>query len=135
MNIVRGTTDEIASLKIGDILYNFDGNRRVYRRNEAGIASGGPIYQDHFEAVPIIGETKVSWILKRYDAKVNKKNLSSVCQFADRGFFTESAMIADIWLHEHRYKIAKEVERAGVDHLKEVARIIGYVAVTNGVGK
>lgn len=122
----RGSPEEIASLKVGDTLYNFDGNRRTYKRDDTGRASGGPIYEKHFEPAKIVGFTKVSWIMDRYDAKVNKKTLESVCQYAERGYFTKSAMEADIWLHDHRHKIAREVERAGVDHLKEIARIIGY---------
>lgn len=128
----RGTPGEIAALKVGDTLYNFDGNRRTYRRDDAGRASGGPIYERHFEPVTIVGDTKVSWIMDRYDAKVNKKTLESACPFAERGYFTKSAMEADIWSHDHRHKIAQEVARTGVDQLKEIARILGYAALSNG---
>lgn len=119
---MRGTPEEIAALKIGDTLYNFDGNRRVY---QPGLR-GGTIYEKHFEAVKIVGETKLSWVMDRSGAKVNKKTLDSSCQFADRGYFTASAMETDIWLHEHRHRIVREVERVGIEHLKEIARIIGY---------
>jgi hypothetical protein len=121
----RGTPEEIAALKVGDTLYNFDGNRRTYR---PGLGSGGPIYEKHFEAVKIEGETKQSWVMARYGAKVNKKTLDSKTEFADRGYFTKSAMEADIWMHEHQHKIVREVERAGLEQLREIARIIGYDA-------
>lgn len=120
----RGTPEEIAALKVGDVLYNFDGNRRTYQK---GI-SGGPIYEKHFEAVKIVGETKQSWVMDRYATKVNKKTLASAMQFADRGYFTRSAMEADIWSYCHRHKIIREVERATLEQLQEIARIIGYTA-------
>lgn len=123
--IYRGSPAEITALKPGDTLYSFDGNRRSHDRSKVG---GGPIYELHFAPAVIVGETKVSWIMDRYDAKVNKKTLESVCQFAERGYFTKSAMEADIWSHHHRHKIASEVGRIGVDQLKEIARIIGYNA-------
>lgn len=118
----RGTAQEIGALRVGDILYNFDGNRRVY----ADGMRGGPIYEKHFAQHIIVGETKVSWLVGPSFIKVNKKNLTSSCQFADRGYFTKSGMDADIWFNEHRYKIVRGVERAGLEQLKEIARIIGY---------
>jgi hypothetical protein len=120
----RGKPEEIAALKVGSVLYNFDGNRRTYQPG----MSGGPIYEKHFAPATIVGETKVSWIMDLYDAKVNKKTLESKTEFADRGYFTKSAMEADIWSHHHRYKIVREVERAGLEQLREIARIIGYQA-------
>lgn len=120
----RGTPEEIAALKIGDTLYHFDGNRRTYLK---GITSG-PVYSKHFEAVQIVGDTKLSWIMDRYSAKVSKKALESAMHYADRGYFTKSAMEADIWLHHHRHKIAREVETANVTQLQEIARIVGYRA-------
>lgn len=118
----RGTPSEIASLKIGDTLYNFDGNRRSY---QPGV-SGGPIYEKHFLGVEIIGETKQSWIMDLYRTKVSKKTLQSAMHFADRGYFTKSGMEADIWLHNHKHRIVRAVEGASIDQLKEIARIIGY---------
>jgi hypothetical protein len=60
--------------------------------------------------------------------KVNKKTLKSAMHYADRGYFTETGMKNDIWSHEHRHKIAREVAGACVEHLREIARIIGYRA-------
>jgi hypothetical protein len=119
---MRGTPEEIAALKVGDTLYNFDGNRRSY---QPGLG-GAPIYERHFEPVKIVGETKQSWIMDRYQTKVSKKTLDSPCHYADRGYFTKTGMDDDIWLHDHRHKIVRELQRAGTAHLKEVARIIGY---------
>jgi hypothetical protein len=120
----RGTPQEIANLKVGDILYNFDGNRRSY---QPGLG-GAPIYEKHFNSETIVGETKVSWLLGYAGVKVNKKTLDSVLHYADRGYFTKSGMEADIWFNEHRYKIVREVERAGLEQLREIARIVGYAA-------
>jgi hypothetical protein len=120
----RGTQDEIASLNIGDTLYHFDGNRRVYHPDR----HSGPIYERHFELVVIIGETKLSWIMDRYKNKVNKKTLESACQFAERGYFTKAGMDADIWSHDHRHKIIDGVRHVDTERLKEIARILGYDA-------
>lgn len=120
----RGKPEEIASLKVGDILFNFDGNRRAY---QPGLG-GAPIYERHFNPETIVGETKVSWLLGYAKVKVNKKTLDSALHYADRGYFTKSGMEADIWSHDHRYKIVRAVERAGLEQLQEIARIIGYTA-------
>lgn len=123
----RGTPQEISSLRVGDILHNFDGNRRTYRPG----LGGGPIYEKHFQPETIVGETKVSWLVGFAKVKVNKKTLDSAQHYADRGYFTKSGMDADIWFHDHRYKIVREVERAGLEQLQEIARIVGY---SSGIG-
>lgn len=118
-----------AQLKIGDTLYRFDGNRRVYvPHGKDGRASGGPIYREHFEALKIIGENKVSWLLER-GWKANKKSLSSAAaeQYGGRGFFTAEGMEDDIWQHDHKHKIVDRLQRNcdGVT-LRKVAELIGY---------
>jgi hypothetical protein len=122
--MMRGTEEEIAALKIGDVLYNFDSNRRVYRdRSFSG--GGGPIYAEHFTPVEIVGETKNSWVLARYAAKVNKKTLESARAHAERGYFTKSAMADDIWLNERRHKIAEAVRYCdNVNILKTIDRML-----------
>lgn len=125
--IFRGTPEEIAALRVGDILYNFDGNRRSYQPG----FGGAPIYEKHFAPYIIVGETKVSWLLGNHKAKVNKKTLGTSTQFADRGYFTKTAMDADIWFNQHRHKIIREVERTGLEQLREIARIVGYNAAVS----
>jgi len=111
------------TLKIGDTLYRFDGNRRVYGSG----MRGAPIYREHFQPLKIIGENKVSWILEN-NWKAKKKDLSSAraFQFGGRGFFTEEDMEADIWRKDHRYAIRDLLDKAPTDQLKQIAAILGY---------
>lgn len=120
----RGNPEEFALLRVGDILFNFDGNRRSY---DPGFG-GAPIYEKHFRQETIVDETKVSWVVGPGKVKVNKKTLESACHYGDRGYFTKAGMDADIWLHDHKHKIIREVEHIGVEQLKEIARIVGYNA-------
>ena len=55
---------------IGDKVWRFDQNRRVYARDENGKARGGPIWREHWEPLEIIGETTRSWIIGRHGASV-----------------------------------------------------------------
>ena len=114
-------------MKIGDTLYRFDGNRRVYRDRSAS-GGGGPIYREHFEALKIIGENKVSWLLER-GWKAKKSNLTSAAslQYGGCGFFTADGMEDDIWLHDHKHKVRDLFEHASVVQVREVARILGYI--------
>ncbi len=112
-------------LKIGDVLYRFDGNRRVYRGRHSA-----PVYEEHFASHTIVSETPRSWVTDGGGYKVNKKDLScpEAMKFAGRGFFTKAGMEADIWQHVHRHQIERSLSRASVEQLKEVARIVGYEA-------
>jgi hypothetical protein len=111
-----------AMLKIGDTLYRFDGNRRVYRDGQSG-----PIYREHFEPLKIIGENKISWLLER-NWKANKKDLSSAkaWHYGGRGFFTAEGMEDDIWQHDHRHHIRHLFDQASPSQLKQIAEIVGY---------
>lgn len=116
----------MSDLKIGDVLYRFDGNIRVYADKKLG---GGPIYSKHFEPLEIIGETRRSWLLAQ-GWKCDKRTLQSAesMQFGGRGFFTAEGMADDIWQHEHRHKITEAVRRLDVPTLRKVAEMIGYDA-------
>ena len=113
-------------LKIGDTIFRFDGNRRVYRKNDR-IGGGGPIYSEHFEPLKIVGENKVSWLLEQ-GWKANKKSLSSAkaLEYGGRGFFTAEGMKDDIWRYEHRNKIVRLVDQADPAILRQVAELVGY---------
>jgi len=51
---------KLKNLKVGDTVWVFDINRRVYDGNGLGAKI---IYREHFRPVHIIGETSRSWIL------------------------------------------------------------------------
>ena len=116
-------------MQIGDILWRFDSNRRVYRDPTSISGGGGPIYREHFEPLKIISENKVSWILER-GWKVRKSDLKGEAKsfhYGGRGFFTADDMEKDIWSHEHRHKIADMIQRAAtVAQLKQIAELVGY---------
>ena len=113
-------------LVVGDTLYRFDCNRRVYDRTVTG---GAPIYSEHFVAEKIIGETKGCWLTagNYRPAKVNKKTLTVA---ADRwgkiSYFTRAGMEDQIWLHAHKHRIVRLVETSAAKKLREIAAIIGY---------
>lgn len=115
-------------LKIGDTVWRFDGNRRVYRQPGTYSGGGAPIYREHFEPLKIVGETKVSWIMER-GWKANKKTLkgeASSFEYGGRGFFTAEQLEDDIWQHEHRHGIRALFDRASPAQLKQIAAILGF---------
>lgn len=105
--------------KIGDKVWRFDPNRRVYPKDKA--ISGGPIYAEHFWQDTIVGETSRSWLVGGRDwdqIKVPKKNPT--------GIYTDEQKEAEIWEHDHRYRIVKMVQRCTPEQLKQIAKLIGY---------
>lgn len=116
-------------LKVGDTLYRFSANRRVYPKPGTFSGGGAPIYREHFEPLKIIGENKVSWLLEQ-DWKASKRDLKSAAsmQYGGRGFFTAEGMEDDIWQHDHRYKIRDLFDRCSVDTLRQIASLLGYRA-------
>lgn len=108
-------------MKIGDTLYYFNVNRRKYRKPEPGRQYGTIIYAEHFEPMEIVGENKVSWLMK-YGHKAPKKDPES------KGYYTAQGMADNIWAHDHRHKLRDLLDRASPTELREVAKVLGYNA-------
>lgn len=110
-------------MKIGDIIWVFDENRRVY--NKAGI--GGPIWRKHWQEFEVVGETSRSWVVgpNWATSKVpkNRKYHGSHPWFA----FSEEELDEICWYHQNRYEIIRFIERS-LDYKKliEVAKFVGY---------
>jgi hypothetical protein len=97
-------------LKVGDTIYRFDEYRRVYKRDENGRASGGPIYREHFMPVKITGEGPRSW--------------TRCTQPSD--YYTAQSVEDAVFVHCHGYKIRALIDRCNAAELRKIAEIIGY---------
>lgn len=111
-------------MKVGDTIYRFDENRRVYRKVESGGSSGSPIYREHWRQVAITGENRASWLMghpPNYGFRCPKRG-------PHPGFaFTEQEIDDACWLQEHRYSIERAVGRVrDADTLRKVAALIGW---------
>lgn len=119
-------------LNIGDTIYRFDVNRRVYPKGKKGESTGGPIYAEHFEAHTIGSETKHSWLVTDgYGVvKVNKKTMRQASKNGWGGYqwFSAQAMSDNIWRNEHRHNIRIMLDNASPSQLRKVAEILGYEA-------
>lgn len=104
------------AFKIGDKVWRFDGNRRVYVEGNST-----PIYSEHFYQDTIVGETPKSWLIHYGRVKINKKTLE--------GIYTDEQRAAMIWDKQHRYKIVREVQTCSPELLKQIAELIGYKEV------
>jgi hypothetical protein len=128
-------------LKIGDSVWIFDSNHRVYPKPEPGhsYAGGGPIYREHWRERFIIGETSRSWLIgyRRDGTPVHSrikvaKTLPGSIHCSGRGYgpskiaYSWTEVEADVWAHGHRYPIVRMVERCDGETLKQVAALIGY---------
>ena len=92
--------------KVGDTVWVFNENRRIYARDEKGKSlGGGPIWREHWEKGEILSETSRSWVL-RYGEKVPKKGHDP------RKYAFSLADIEDqAFVHENRYRISMAVSR------------------------
>jgi hypothetical protein len=119
-------TKEGGEMKVGDMVYTFDSNHRVYVKNEKGYGVGGPIYSEHFQPVEIIGENEKEFLTSR--GTINKR--SKKLKFGNGWYseiYTEEERAAAIWKNEHVYKLTRAVERCDdITKLKQIAEIVGY---------
>ena len=97
-------------MKIGDRVWLFDGNRRVYDKKFGSL----PIYAEHFYQATISGETSKSWII-HYD-KFSKKTL--------QGIYSDEQKADMIWENNNRYKIIEQIRRCPIEILKRIDNIL-----------
>lgn len=108
--------------KIGDTVYTFDVNRRVYARDEQGKPHGGPIYREHWRPWLIVGEEKRSWIVAYPDGTYPRK-------VSKTSFKTETEVADACWLEVTRYRFSEAVRKCNnVDLLRRAAAVIGFEA-------
>lgn len=103
---------------IGNTVYVFDMNRRVYRKDGVG---AGPIWREHWRPEKVSSETSRSWVTD-HGTKIPKKGHDP------RSFaFSLGQIESQAWVQEHRYKISSMVERC-LDPVKlqQIAEIVGY---------
>jgi hypothetical protein len=100
-------------MKIGDTVWVWDGNVRVYKDK-----GGGPDFRSSFVAHVIFKETRSSWLLDGdgWDAlKVDKKTLElrGANLFGKRRkvFVSPQEIEDDIFVNDYRHRIATAVER------------------------
>lgn len=106
--------DDIA---IGKVVFVRDENTRIYLGR--GREAQGPIERYYYVARLVVGKTRVSWLIGSAAAKVPFRDPSSVYGRLD--------VEDDLWLRQHRYQVAKAVERIKeLDKLREIARLVGY---------
>jgi hypothetical protein len=119
---------QFKDLKIGDSVWLFDYNRRIYKKKD-GFSYGGPIYRYHWYEKKIIGSTKLSWIVNtRFDIKhclkIGKNKIRSHYNI----LLSEQELNDKVWEHDNICGISEAVRKCkDITVLRKVAEIIGYV--------
>lgn len=112
-------------MKIGDIVYIFDFNHRVYPKDNKNFCYG-PIYREHFVERQILGETSRSWLVGFRGGDVTSRCTGKYAKKDCMGLYTLKQVQEACYKHENAYKIAKLVEKVDYTTLKAIASIIGY---------
>ncbi len=119
-------------MKIGDIVWRFDQNRRVYPPKKPGAqySFGGPIYREHWAPVTIIGETRISWLCgfglgRGCHWKAPKKGLRpGWC-------FSLKELDDACWVNDYRIEIVDALRQVSdADILRKIADLIGWTPTT-----
>lgn len=112
-------------MKVGDTVYSFDRNRRIYKTGE-GVA---PDYRYYFRETVITGETPTQW-LTLHGAKFNKRPRAgripdTFSSHHDR-LYTGGDVDNAVYVTENRHRVAeaiREVDDAEV--LRQIEVLLG----------
>ena len=97
---------------IGQTVWIFDGNRRVYRDGQSR-----PVFREHFKDWKITGETSKFWLLGN-SYQIIKATRMLKCPerkgnwytLSPRVFWSELEVDETCWVHENRYRVVKDVQ-------------------------
>jgi hypothetical protein len=116
------------NLKIGDSVWIFDENRRVYSKDGGGWSN--PIWREHWREHFVIGETSRSWLVGL--TKDSKPTSGSVIKIQKASHYNAKIAYSQAEIDEHdwarsnRYYIAQRVEWSSPATLRKIAELIGY---------
>lgn len=124
----------VEGLKVGSLLWQFDANRRVYRKDGKGRSIGSPSWREHWQQVEIVSETRMSWLidtpgsgyLSWSSMKIAKKDFrDGKCP---SGYaLSEEQIDREAWVCGNAYHLGQLVARCGdYDTLKKIAEMVGY---------
>jgi hypothetical protein len=105
--------------KIGDYVWIFNQNYRVYKKDKNGMSIGSPIWIEHWRKHEIIGETSRSWLIRYSNVKIPKKGGTGIV-------FDELELDKLTYMHNHSRSISERVLVLDYEKLKLVAGIVGY---------
>jgi hypothetical protein len=94
-------------VKVGDTLWCYDPNNRVY-----AAGSSAPTERGYWRPRVITGENKASWLCEGY-LRVVKKTMRTAKVGGFGGYrvlASQQAVDDEVWLRENRHAIAREVE-------------------------
>jgi hypothetical protein len=118
--------------KVGDTVWIFDGNRRVYEQG----SHGPPIYAKHWIESTIISETRTSLVLDRHafgrkvDKATGELRGNELGAMRRQVAFSRQAVDDDIWLSENRHRISRDINTcADVVTLREIDALLKSKAV------
>jgi hypothetical protein len=110
-------------MNIGDTVYRFDINRRVYEPPKDGNreVTSGPIWREHWRPMVVVRETSRSWLVqgegcveripkRRYDRQhwaMSPEELEQRC-----------------WVHQHAPRLARAVADADYATLKLIQAVL-----------
>ena len=96
---------------IGMKVWAFDVNNRVYKRDENGKASGGPIWREHWVPMEIVGETSRSGLVGPEWAKKHPERATKIAKRDWPGSLAVSEADIDRRAFvETRYAIGRRVQ-------------------------
>lgn len=124
-------------MKIGDSVWIYDSNCRIYPKDENGkhIPNSSPDYRLSWLEKFVIGETRISWIVANSrDAKPGQKwrchKIPKKPEFQStevRGVaYSAEELDAAVWQSSHRWRVIRMVEHCNGDTLRKIAELVGY---------
>lgn len=133
MHTVRYTHE----VKVGDPIFLFDQNRRIYPKDAKGkpVPHSSPIWREHWVPRVIVGETARTWLVgmkvgqtqtKAYGGRSIAKQASSKVKELPAGMAWTEADIDTLQAAETIYwKVHSAIGRAPAEVLFEIAKLLG----------
>ena len=103
-------------LEIGQKIYSFNINRRVYKEGQSGA-----VYADHFQEHTVTGEDDKSYHLDNGTFWTVNKRSGLLCR---NQFYTEQQKNDRVWDNDNRWKIIEKIRSVDTETLRKIAELI-----------
>jgi hypothetical protein len=121
-------TATVRKFEVGQRVWRFDENYRVYAKNEQGRTMAGPIYSEYFRPMTIMAIEGRSYVVVNGHPADERWSCRTLVGFAKAEMLYRNDGEKDdgVWVNGHRHELAELLRNASAAKLREVAEVLGF---------
>jgi len=109
--------------QVGQRVWRFDPNCRVYAKGADGRSHGSPIYAEHFRPLRVSGVEGRSYLISHGESSATSTYKIGIVK-AEKDYRTDDEKADALWMDANRLRVMDAVRRVSVTTLRKIAALL-----------